>query len=779
MLLIQGGKCKYNPSEATLEINRFLSKRSQAEIEFSEPLKSKTSIKLPLDIIFIDMLDQKEYSCNEMKCSVSSITEKGFILQFDSSVSIVKGELYIKPSRTLSIRFDSGAVLTKYPIRVPDISFIAQSTSTKTVTGTVETLNKLRTPISMVISFVAPAAASFLDTLMNILFLLKLIEGPSISYPDNILSANIELSMIPFDVGNPLNDWVENDAAECTPSEQFTKHEIACNLITNEGSQLIQVFGMLLFTIIITYLSNQLLRYFIRKLLRQMLSDKEINDIEQKPEQISNHLLSNYNDSLDLELKVEKLLNSKDLDIELYAKKSRAVRASKKIGTVLGMQFFIAKLDGNMIEMMTMSLLAIRHTSMTASGCISTLMAIAILVYYTVVAVLAFRSTLWIWHEIEMVRIEKKGLVLKGTISDHVDIKKLPHRSMGYIFEEMNVPNKYWKLLLPVVTYTMSVCICAVVTFLIGSPWQQISVSGLIILGMLGFEIVARVRESRSEQFVNILMYTFTFIYLVLKCITTSTSLAEKTRQYNLGYTMMIVLICLIVVGLVMAVTSVGLMAYRMIRAMLAKYRAYRDMKKAVLQKADGKAEDSRVEMMPDRSGNLEQVGKRSPTSKRFRKYDSRPAIDNSNKPTGNSNISPAEIPHSIPLKKANRVGPRKLPTSKVPEYEVEQKPTFNSDKMKSKKDSVKQSLEVFSKKVRANSRTKKIQDNNITSKQVDSKELVNKDENLASKIKNPKKISSRQKKYVPPMPSLDINQNVVKQPRSSSNQNIQARYDI
>ena len=257
---------------------------------------------------------------------------------------------------------------------------------------------------------------------------------------------------------------------------------------------------------------------------------------------------------------------------------------------------------------------------MTISGVISTLLVLSlmILVYYTTIAVLVFTNTMWVWFQIEMIK-EIKGIYeFKGPIAVYIDMEKSPHPTLKYIFEEMKVPDEYWKLLLPVVTYLMSMSISIIVTFLIGSPWQQVTISAMIILEMLAFECMARVRESHSEQCANIFMYTFTFLYLVLKCVTTNPRLSEKTKQYNVGYSMMVVLILLIAIGLIFTVISVGIMTYEMINQLIAKYETYKELKKMMKEEKDffHKVDDSKDSIVNKKGEDKNVSGIDLPTSK-------------------------------------------------------------------------------------------------------------------------------------------------------------------
>ena len=552
--------CANKTATAQIESALFFTKTSQADVIFSVPMKRQSRILEPLEITFKDSIKNNEYSCKDIKCQILTINDRGFVLQFTSPIDIIKGDLMIQASSKLDIRFDNEAVWTKYPIRVPDVVFLSKTKSTETATSAAETVNKYRTPISILISFIAPAAASFMDILMNIFFWLKLIEGPSVSYPDSILDADIRLNLLPFDVGNPLESWINSDAAECTPSEQFIKHDIACNLLSNEGSQLIQIFGMLLFTIIITYLSNQLLRYAIKRVLRHNMN-----------EPVAHELVNQADDRCESEKKID----SRDgeftkVEIDIATKASKIVRLIKKFRSVLGVQFFVSKLDGNQIELTAMSMLALRHTFRTASGVLSTFMAIAVLASYVVIAALSFRMTIWLWQQIEIIKKYRKNEECKGAIADYIDMSQSPHPVLNYAFEEMRMPDAYWKLLLPVVTYLISLALCIVVTCLIGSPKDQTIVSAIIILGALVFEVAALPRHGRIENLANIIMYALTLVYLIMKCITTA-SLSEQTRQFNLGYPMMIALILLILTGILFGVVHIGIMVYNTIKNLIAK----------------------------------------------------------------------------------------------------------------------------------------------------------------------------------------------------------------
>ena len=248
-------------------------------------------------------------------------------MQFDSAFSIVRGEIHIEKSDSLSLIFKDQGVWLNYPIKVPEAVFISTEKPTQVASQAVGALNALRTPITAIIAFAAPAAASFMDTLMNILYMLKLIEGPGVSYPDNILDAKIDFQIIPYDIPNPFESWISNGNS-CTPSNQFVKHGIDCYLLKNEGVNYIEIPALLILTLFVTYFSNWLLVNLAARKLFDMadtgLTESNSRKTKSKVDQAG---LSN------IEIVVQTL------------------------GSTFGLQFFIVKMEGNQLQLIILSFL--------------------------------------------------------------------------------------------------------------------------------------------------------------------------------------------------------------------------------------------------------------------------------------------------------------------------------------------------------------------------------------------------------------------------------------
>ena len=568
--ILKNSTCEKVVLVTKLESAVFSAKKSSAEITFSTNLDPKTKVDLPLMVIFKDTVNNQQFTCEQIKCEVEQIKPKGFVLRFISPEAIIKGELLIQQSKDLLLRFEDGSVWTDYPILVPDISFIKKNAATATATSAMTTLNSARMPISIAIAFFAPAAASFLDTLINTLFLLKMLEGPIVSFAEMILEVDMEVNMIPIDLPNPFQSWLSN-ADDCHPSVQFEKHKIDCNLLANQGVTLAEITGVLVVTALISWLSNLILRAVIRRVLRK---DRSLNFEDLRNADLNEHSPNKPAQSVDVMVPTEH-------EKKTVFKKSRAARLVHRIGGALGMQFFLIKLEGLQIEMSLLSMLGVHHSSATPPDAISTLISLAFLIYYTVVAALCFHNSLWIWSQVEALR-DRDGpeKVYKKPLGHVILLSRAPHSLVNYNFEKLKVPDHYWKLLLPVTSFLGTTAMCVILVTVIGKAWQQVTLVAMVISFMLAFEVMTDSRFNKSEHWADIGMRGFTLAYLLLKCWSTSPHISEKFRQEKLGILMMACLCGIIFIGVTFALYSIGLMFIQTIQIIIGKWKAFKELKR-------------------------------------------------------------------------------------------------------------------------------------------------------------------------------------------------------
>jgi hypothetical protein len=560
-LALMDGKCVKAPKR-NIVLAVFATKDSTAQVRFSEAIKSKSQISEPLEITFVDTNTNKNLSCQTIKCTLLKIDNDGFTLQFDSPEAIVKGDLYINKAANWNVKFDDGLPWTQYPIKVPDVSFLGKQAAAQAVGSTLSSMNTARMPISIAVSFAAPAAASFLDILINTIFILKLIEGPILLYPDSILSADLDVNIIPVNIDSPFQNWVEGKP-ECKPPQQFSRYDLSCNLIENEGVSTMQVFALLLLTIFVSWLSNFLIRLIMKRLLRQ--------------------------GNLKLE-EIEKLKNKTSLSREEIKKRSKLAKAVSKVGTVLGLQFFISKLEGNQVQLSLLSMLALKHASRYSADIMSFVLALVYVLFYTGLAVYYFMASLWIWEQIEIKKASKRGLRSNnGSLAQAIRLDKSPYSILNYTFEELKVPEHYWQLLMPVTAFLRSSAFSLILTGVLGKAWQQATLVLLVEALSMGFELMASVKISKAERYCEVAMKLFTVLFLVFKLISTSENISDANRQSKLGIPMALCLVGLMLVGLVFAVWTIGVMIFDGVKALISKIKALKEIKKIVKEDAKNK----------------------------------------------------------------------------------------------------------------------------------------------------------------------------------------------
>ena len=324
-----------------------------------------------------------------------------------------------------------------------------------------------------------------------------------------------------------------------------------------------------------TYSMKYLLQWIIKRILTKKGSQLKLDDVEnenRKKEEASQHK------EIKKEGNQEKFSPQ---EIENTSKKSRAANLVKKIGRVLGLQFFIIKLEGNQIEMTFMSFVGLKYTSSYSADIVSSLFCVGFLIYYTAITICSLKMSFWIWKEVLAIQQKNKGKdVYHSALGKHIDLKESPYPILSYAFEDLKVPNRYWKLLLPVAVYVKITSTCIIITFLIGQPWLQILMVGLMETLMQGYTLLSNSRASRSEHWSDVLMRIFTILYLVFKLITTMPTMTEKTRQINWGIPMAACLVAIMLIGMGFILYILVYMVIDGIKTLIAKLKALRDLRR-------------------------------------------------------------------------------------------------------------------------------------------------------------------------------------------------------
>jgi hypothetical protein len=514
-----------------------------------------------MNLRFVDTLENKVYTCKDIECKFKSKDGDTFTLSFKTDISILKGDLYIDYAPSFVVMFDDDSVWTKYPIKVPDISFVSKKGATGAAGTAMTTINGGRMAIGVAITFAGPAAANYLDNLMNTLYILKMLEGPMVSYPEAILDYSMDTTLIPISMDNPFEKWVKQ-GMECTPSEQLYRRGLDCNIFLNQGINLIQIVLILTACVAIGYLAKLVLRKLVAKFMTQ---EHELVKATVSTEKKEMKTSQNY-------MERKRLM--------IAAKKSRLIRIILTVGSLFGVQFFFIKLEGSQLEMVLTSMVNLKNSSRYSADAVGSLVGIAILLYYFVMGLLCFIQSIWVWERILRLRERRGNRNYKGQIGEHIALHQSPFPLLNFNFDELKVPDHYWQLLNPVVINLRNFGLCTVVTFIIGKPWQQVTLAMLVESLTLLFECLANAKANRSEFWSLVLMRAFTLLYLAFKNMSTKISMSDDTRQYKIGVAMAIFLVLIMAIGICFALYTIGLMIVNLVKSIIKKIKTYKELKK-------------------------------------------------------------------------------------------------------------------------------------------------------------------------------------------------------
>ena len=160
-----------------------------------------------------------------------------------------------------------------YPIVIPDISNSQNPAAVKLASKALNAVSRLRVPIAFfLIMVIGPIAASMLDQISSLFFMLVLIEGQLVVRPDAVLRHALYYGLMPFDVPKLFEKW--NDNANCKVSDAFDRNDLSCSIFGNYGEDLI----VLMVTLAINIVISLTLQLYLKR------DQLEIsNDLQKKP----------------------------------------------------------------------------------------------------------------------------------------------------------------------------------------------------------------------------------------------------------------------------------------------------------------------------------------------------------------------------------------------------------------------------------------------------------------------------------------------------------------
>ena len=336
-----------------------------SKLVFSDPIVlNDTCLKSYTGWQLNDTVDSKTYSCDEIGCEIVDITSNGFSIRFNSQYSIIRGELVLVKSSCFQINKASNkARFSAYPIVIPDVSNSQSPAAVKLAGEAVNTMSRLRVPIALIlIMIVGPIAASILDQISSLFFMLLLIEGELVVSPDALLRDSLFFGLLPFDLPKVFAKW--DQTATCSMSSAFDRNGLSCSIFGNYGEDLIVLMVTLAINIVVS-----LTIWCIVKALTRPEPPVDHKTVNAKPpvEKISDPN-TEFNDDKPKDFK-------------------NTLAVLKTIDKGLGYSFSLAKLYGNMLPLLTFvfyNLSVANMSSVMLVGCFVSLIVIGFTIYMVV-----------------------------------------------------------------------------------------------------------------------------------------------------------------------------------------------------------------------------------------------------------------------------------------------------------------------------------------------------------------------------------------------------------
>ena len=492
------------------------------------------------NLTLIDDVNTVTYSWRQLGCQIVDIKPNGFSIKFNSQYSITKGRLIFKNNNCLRILVnDSGHEFDHFPIEIKDVTMGDLSATAKAGRTSLEIANSMRTPLTLIAMAASPSSSMIMDNIFCQFLMLLMLAGPLIVKPNEILIATVSMNMIPFSFSNPFDSF--DKQATCNLSEQFDRNDLSCSIFGNYGEDLI----VLMVTLAINITSTVCLGILICR--RYRLRIKEIEN------------------SIEPGLVTER------------QRLSNRLALVSKINDILGIKYFMAKMEGIKFEILFYSMVNYSNSSTISTLAIGNMIGIAVVAYYFVVVVLSVFMAAWIWENIPKAKkkFESRGEEVPKVLGELISLEDLPiHlKPMIIFFQQYTVPSKFYYLLDGPISFFKLTIQAVVIVALQDSPIQQMLIVLLIEVAYLVYSIKSNIKASRSLKFTEYATNGMCSVYIIVKMISTDGGMSEKQRQNTIGEIMVVILYGIIVVSISFALFSLILILFQLCKRAILWYK--------------------------------------------------------------------------------------------------------------------------------------------------------------------------------------------------------------
>jgi hypothetical protein len=531
--ILINGKC---PSRVPLRLTstRFNINTRIAKILFDAPLSIVQEQNKQFSLRVEDQVENINYSCGDLGCRLDTpfSPDNGFSITFDTDVTILKGQIIIsKDSGLVITRRNDSYPFEEYPILVDIISLTGSNSTSKTTEAMFETLSQAQLPLTLLSIGTGPSLAVLADYLVAQFQYITLLEGPFLTFPEQVLSMSLSIGLMPFDVKNPFDNLALPEET-CVPSYRFVDNDFFCSFVSNYGADFAMLMGILAVNIVIS---------------------------------IATHHLKKYADS---------------------KQQTGLSRFANSLGRSLGLQYFLVKMEGNQMDIILVSLLNFYYLDRSTRLVIGLCLGLIMILFYVSTSLLQFFIGIKFWKakesmpimrtdSFDSLRAEESSVatglpldandsVLKQGSDQKKDIPKINEiyedyciknnqeksKTMSlftYVYDDFIIPKAYIWLNVPIANILRSFCLSMLLVAITGRPFHQMAVAMIVEAGYLLFIIKSNIKASRFEFYCECARTVLFILYILLKMISLA-DMTEKTRQTVVGRIMSIIL--LVVIGI-------------------------------------------------------------------------------------------------------------------------------------------------------------------------------------------------------------------------------------
>ena len=561
-------------SAMKIKSSKFLIDDTKVSVEFSSPIDQQY---LDVSMLTYTLIDQ--FSKERQNLSLQNDIEvvknaKGITILFRGTVSSLSAAIEINndgKNASSGVRSSDGSsIFNEFPITIKDIR-LGQKLST--VSKTIKTALSILSLTSFLLLLAKnPFMANRLYKLLSNLLLIRLLNSPILVLPEIILSICSDINIVPFNIPNLLQDWL--DEFECTPYRQIERRGFSCDIFTNYYEDITISVSSLIVCVAITLVCSFIIKR-LKSSIERLRNTKNASTHSQSTprEDIAGDQANVFSprNNLASSTKDEKI-SQKILMMEKWSERIKSFKDS------YGMTYMIVMMDGNMMEVLLMSIIHIQsyHNNQLMNIGLASISFIFFYYFMTLILkVLVYRH---IRHRLSLGSVaassdnpkrgeEKKVLERIGGVEDY------PLSAYTYEFEDSVVCEDRLVYIQYIVQFVRSVALCVVCVGSMRHPVPQHVI--VMCIECVYVWVLWRTRKGRENR--AMLMYDLfdASMFVVYVGIMVGATVAKgggeevgRDGQRYVGGAAALVLVLIIVVCVLFVVWSMIQSAYSMMISM-------------------------------------------------------------------------------------------------------------------------------------------------------------------------------------------------------------------